>query len=344
MDAGQTFSTKYLFSLYDFFNLHLVVSHQLLKMGKSYLESVPENEMNGLLKTYRQAIKNVPLLKYSWILIATICILALTAYFKLKNADVFFYAFGVILVSFLGFLFSYLLKINDKFIRVLLRILIACIVLTIGAAVLGFGSFIFWKRPEFYRQWFPVQINADTSKKQTTPESKILIEPAEPLFDSNLLDKEVPKSVQPELVNRLVPPPGKSIEIVNDRDTMIDNLPCKYFTVFNNSNGSVIINKCAIDILSYEPFAAIPETGVIRPLTIWDITVPYRTGYFEYKPQNAVLIAKDDAATIGIRFSCKYDNTKVSPNQVGLYTYTVSLLTSNGQNIKSKKYEGFGKH
>ena len=117
--------------------------------------SSPQIHLTGVLKIYRQAIKNVPLLRYSWVLIATICILSLTAYFKLKNLDVFFFAFAVIIISVCGFLLSLLLDSNDIFIKVLSYFLTTCIVITIAIGILGFGSFIVCQRPQFYNQWFP---------------------------------------------------------------------------------------------------------------------------------------------------------------------------------------------
>src|SRR5689334_3566512 len=90
-----------------------------------------------LIKIYKQAVKNVPILKYSWILIATICILAFAGYFKLKNSDVFLYAIAVILISFIGFIFSFLVRVRDRYIRVLIYILISCIILVCSSAVLG---------------------------------------------------------------------------------------------------------------------------------------------------------------------------------------------------------------
>lgn len=121
------------------------------------------NHLNGLMKIYVQAVKNVPILKYSWVLIATICILSLAAYFKLENSDVFFYALLVIVISFLGFLFSYLLKTKDKFIRFLLYSLLTSLVITSGTAVLGLGTFIIWEKPKFYNRWFPNQSQSPKS-------------------------------------------------------------------------------------------------------------------------------------------------------------------------------------
>jgi hypothetical protein len=118
-----------------------------------------------LVKLYYQSIKNVPILKYSRILVACIFILALIAFFELKNSDVFYYAIGVILISFIGFLFSFLINTKDIFIRRLLYLLVSCIVVTMCAATLGFGSYIFLQKPAFYSQWFPDLSISDTSKK-----------------------------------------------------------------------------------------------------------------------------------------------------------------------------------
>ncbi|HEX7846850.1 MAG TPA: FUSC family protein [Chitinophagaceae bacterium] len=131
--------------------------------------SSTNNSPISIVKIYKQAIANVPILKYSWVLIATVCILALAAFYKLDNADVFFYAIGVIIISFFAFLFSYLLKIPDAFIKWLLRILITCIVVALCVTVLGLASYIIWGKPEFYNRWFQKQSNVqikDSTKFQ----------------------------------------------------------------------------------------------------------------------------------------------------------------------------------
>ncbi len=108
-----------------------------------------------LINIYRGAVKNVPILKYSWILIVAICILALAAYFKLKNSDVFGYALALIVISFMGFLFSFLLKTKDFIVRSLLYFLIGSIVLTMSVIIISFASFIIFKKPDFFNRWFP---------------------------------------------------------------------------------------------------------------------------------------------------------------------------------------------
>ena len=113
---------------------------------------------NLILKLYRESVKNMPILKYSWSLIAAICILALIGFFQLKNKDVFFYVLAVLFISFLGFVllfYRFLLKKGDKVIRIALYIFIYSLIVTMCAAVLGFGSFIFTGKPHFYKNWFP---------------------------------------------------------------------------------------------------------------------------------------------------------------------------------------------
>lgn len=118
---------------------------------------VEKNILQTTLKLYRESVKNVPILRYSWIIVGTICILSLTAYFKLKNTDVFIYALVVLFISFLGFVFSFLTKTSDIIIRVALYILVYAIVTTMATAVCGFGYFIVKGEPTFYERYFPDQ-------------------------------------------------------------------------------------------------------------------------------------------------------------------------------------------
>lgn len=139
-------------------------------MNQTASNTNPQIEVKGLIGIYKQAVNNVPILRYSWVIIATICILSLAAYFKLNNSDVFFYALLVIIISFLGFLFSYLLKTKEKFVRVLLYLLLSSVVMTLIVAVLGFGTYIIWEKPSFYNRWFPKQAEmqqSDTLIKKT---------------------------------------------------------------------------------------------------------------------------------------------------------------------------------
>ena len=110
-----------------------------------------------ILNLYRESVNNVPILKYSWVLITTISILALTAFFKLKNPDVFLYAFLLMIISFFGFLFSYLLRKKDKIVRIAIYILIYSIVVTLVTLICSFGYYIVKGKPDFYNRYFSDQ-------------------------------------------------------------------------------------------------------------------------------------------------------------------------------------------
>lgn len=120
--------------------------------------------LNWIIELYKEAIQFVPILRYSWVIIATICILTLTAYFKLQNTDVFIYAVGVIIISFLAFIFSTLLKTGELFIKVVLYFFIACLIFTMATAVLGLASYIVFQKPVFYERLFPNE-NVDNNSK-----------------------------------------------------------------------------------------------------------------------------------------------------------------------------------
>lgn len=122
--------------------------------------------LKPILDTYQKAVRNYPLLRYSWVLVATACILALIAYFKLRNSDVFFYAFVVIFISFIGFLLSSFKDKKDPYKNFLLNFLITCLVITMATGILGFGSFMVCQRPNFFVRWFPA---VDTAQSHPVP-------------------------------------------------------------------------------------------------------------------------------------------------------------------------------
>jgi hypothetical protein len=206
-------------------------------------------EPKSILAIYRVAIKNVPILKYSWVLIAAICVLAMAAYFKLKNSDVFGYALALIVISFLGFVFSFLLKTKDHIIRFLLYFLIGSIVLTMSAIILSFASFIFFKRPDFFAKWFSDKTqnsnsnDNNTAKKEsasvmnfaeTKPFPKLIYNVNEKdgiklIFTSNerkITDTIlVPKSISPEqLEDNIIRNYGIRYAIENIYDSVLRNI------------------------------------------------------------------------------------------------------------------------
>src|SRR5690242_19881536 len=122
-------------------------------------------EIKSLLKYYREAIKNVPLLKYSKLIIVTTIILALIAYFKLKNEQVFLYAFLVLFLTFLTFVCAQLAQSKDKIMRFAFYIVTYCVVITMSITILSFASFLLFEKPAFYERWLPLKkVSSDSSK------------------------------------------------------------------------------------------------------------------------------------------------------------------------------------
>ena len=117
-----------------------------------------------ILKTFREAVKNVPLLKYAWILIATICILCLIKFFQLKIEDVFLSALGVLLICFLGFAFSLFLIKNDPLIKVAKYVIIYILLSLFALAAGRCGYLIIEGKPIIPAQSSSSMLPKDTSK------------------------------------------------------------------------------------------------------------------------------------------------------------------------------------
>lgn len=101
---------------------------------------LPGSIFDKIVALYKEAVKRLPAIKYSWGLVAIICILALINFFKLGDITIVFrsslLALGII---FLIFIFSFLTRTNDKAIRYGMYILTYAIILTTTALVIGFA-------------------------------------------------------------------------------------------------------------------------------------------------------------------------------------------------------------
>lgn len=137
---------------------------------------------SGIIKLFREAVKQVPLLKYGWVVIGTICVLALAGFFSLDPAAVFGWSLAMIGLSVLSFVFSYLLRTRDSFVKILLRLLIACIVIMVSTYILSLGSFLIWERPKLIGHIFQVVIPAlDTTGVNTTSTGSTTYSPTAPI-------------------------------------------------------------------------------------------------------------------------------------------------------------------
>ena len=101
---------------------------------------LPGPIFDKIVDLYKEAVKRLPAIKYSWGLVAIICILAFINFFKLGDFKVVFRSSLLALgLFFLIFIFSFLTKTNDKAIRYGMYILTYAIILTTTALVIGFA-------------------------------------------------------------------------------------------------------------------------------------------------------------------------------------------------------------
>ena len=157
----------------------------------------------SILSLYREAVKKLPVLKYSWGVIVIICILALITYLKIGNPEALVKgSLYVIGIMFLIFLFSLMVKTNDKAIKYPLYILIYSIILTVTAFVVGFGihSLTEHKFDVYYKLFgYPSKpanfddkkINVDTLPNKKLPEvSPPVVTQTAPIHDTIIVDKK----------------------------------------------------------------------------------------------------------------------------------------------------------
>lgn len=148
---------------------------------------------SGILNLYREAVKKLPVLKYSWGIIVIICILALINYLKIGNPETLVKgSLYVIGIMFLIFIFSLIAKTNDKAIRYPLYILVYSIILTLTAFVIGFAihNFTDHKFDVYYKLFgYP-------SKPSLTDNTKTNIDTA--------LNKNVQQASQPTVIHDTV--------------------------------------------------------------------------------------------------------------------------------------------
>jgi len=120
------------------------------------------------------------------------------------------------------------------------------------------------------------------------------------------------------------------LSIVHTSITEDKEFPVVKFTIANRSGTSQVINRLEYDIVEYLPYAAIPQTRLLRPIVVWDIGLPYGEGSFEYIPSVPVLLANDDAVAISLRFHCTYQGKPISPRETAGYRIRVRFISDQG--------------
>lgn len=109
-----------------------------------------------LMSLYREAVKNFPVLKYSWVIVATIAVMVLAASFKLDIKSVFTYALIVLGITLLGFILSLLTKNQDGIIRIALYIIVYAVTIAIAVFTLGLAYYLIdGEKPAIYSRIFP---------------------------------------------------------------------------------------------------------------------------------------------------------------------------------------------
>jgi serine/threonine protein kinase len=115
------------------------------------------------------------------------------------------------------------------------------------------------------------------------------------------------------------------------------HLPVLNFTLLNRTGHSVLITKLKLSVIAYSPYASVPETRELEVMTVWDITLPYHAGKVEYIPPSPILVANDDAAMIGLRFSCDDKGSHLHPRQVADYLIKVAFVSDTGAEAVSEE-------
>jgi hypothetical protein len=113
-------------------------------------------------------------------------------------------------------------------------------------------------------------------------------------------------------------------------------LPKRSFTIANRSGSAQIIVGLDLDVLEYHPCIGVAKTRVLKPITTWDIKLPYGTGAHTYEPAEPILIEDQDAVTIALRFFCEREGKAISPREEACYLLSMRFRTDQGLLAPSK--------
>lgn len=127
----------------------------------------------------------------------------------------------------------------------------------------------------------------------------------------------------------VVPPPSSPLKIVKMTEKEARPFPIWVCTLMNRSGRSQVIIYLHYDVIGYGDNRSIPQTRVLHPLAAWDVELPSHRGRFTYTPDDPILVANDDAATISIRFFHNRNGAKMSPKELG-YVLQLRFVTDEG--------------
>ena len=119
---------------------------------------------------FKESIKNIPLLKYSWILIAAVYVLCTIKSFQLQTFKVLIFATILIVFCFSSLALLTICKSKTPYTRFLFNFFMAAITIVLIAGMLSIGSFIIFQKPTFYSRWFP---DLEKSKTPVRPKEGV---------------------------------------------------------------------------------------------------------------------------------------------------------------------------
>ena len=293
-----------------------------------------------VVQMYNDAVKTGPFLKYTRIILVSILLLVIITAFRLDKVDVVWFSLISLILGFITVLVSRLTLNKTVADKKWSNVALGGVVICFLAVLTSLTSYIYIGWPRFYDRF--VARSLDDKPVNDSIKNSVPIEKAEPLFDSSLFfegDKKVENKFTGTTIANLK---KGSLSIVHVSDTLIGNLPCKYFTLKNSGASPIILTKCTINIISYIPNLGNPETRELTPLVIWDITLPKKKGTFHYQPRKPIYLASNDAVIVGLRFSTYSKNKELcNPKTIAEFKYNVTFREQNGPSVKSEDFVGF---
>jgi hypothetical protein len=138
------------------------------QMGEQSVD-FPEKTRTFFLSIYREAVKNVHFLKYSYAILAAIGLIGIMGLFREDIWKTLIYTVAMLFVCFLCYSFSALIsKWDDKYIQLLVKSFFTVLVLMMIAGMLGFGSYIFTEKPPIFDKIFKDKSEVDKKPKTDT--------------------------------------------------------------------------------------------------------------------------------------------------------------------------------
>jgi hypothetical protein len=103
----------------------------------------------------------------------------------------------------------------------------------------------------------------------------------------------------------------------------------------NETSRDEVVVAIAAQVLEYHPYAAPPQSRVLKPLAVVDIELPLGLGSKEKRLEQPVVVAAGDSATIQLRLFVSYRNLPIPPGRAAGYRLRFVLTTAKGASIET---------